>query len=149
MGGIEMIDIENPDHVEGDDRDEIEAQPARPRYRAWIDAINRIMMPPDDIPNPDGIVAAAEPEQCSRHACLCYAVICELVIATVFITLMMLSLRFHPTTSGGRALHVIAHVMDMLGLFIMVLGFILILHFVLEAAIGNPEGYKMIDSLFM
>lgn len=150
MDGIEMIDIENPDHGVGDGGDvQVGAQPDRPQFWTWIDRIERILIPSHDFPNPDGLVAAAEPEQCSRYACLCYAVLVELVIITIFFTLMLLSVQFHPTTFAGRALHVIGHVGGMIGLFVAMFGFVLVCRFGTEALIGNPEGYRLIDLLFM
>jgi hypothetical protein len=125
MDGVEMIDIENADHggdVEAQpgrpqfDGGGVEAQPGRPQFGTCID---RVVMPPSVDPNP---AATAEPEQCSRYACVCYAVLIELVIATIFVTLMMLNIQFNPTISGGRALHVIGHVVAMIGSFIVVLG---------------------------
>lgn len=137
-----MIDIENPDHSGGG----VKAQPGGRQYLIWID---RLVMPPSDDPNPDELAAAAEPKQCSRYVCLCYAILLELVIATVFITVMRLSIRFHPTTSGGQALHVIGHVVGMIGLFITVLGFVLVITATIETLAGNAEGYRMVDLLFM
>uniref|UniRef100_A0A453PWN7 Uncharacterized protein n=1 Tax=Aegilops tauschii subsp. strangulata TaxID=200361 RepID=A0A453PWN7_AEGTS len=142
MDGIEMIDIENPDHSDG----AIKAQPGRRQFLIWID---RLVMPPSEDPNPDVLAAAVEPKQCSRYVCLCYAILVELVIATVFITVMRLSIGFHPTTSGGQALHVVGHVVGMIGLFITVLGFVLVVTVTIETLAGNAEGYRMVDLLFM
>ncbi|XBH65238.1 hypothetical protein VPH35_118867 [Triticum aestivum] len=143
MDGVEMID-ENADH--GGDGGGVKAQPGRPQFGTWID---RIVMPPSVDPNQDGHATTAEPEQCSRYACLCYAVLIKLVIATIFVTLMLLSIQLHPTTSGDRALHVIGHVAAMIGSFIVVLGFVLLFSAILETFVGNPEGYRMVDLLFM
>ncbi|KAM3244689.1 hypothetical protein ACQJBY_056166 [Aegilops geniculata] len=147
MDGIEMIDIENPDHGVGDGGDvDVKAQPDRPQVWTWI---QRIFVPSHDFPNPDGLAAAAEPEQCSRYACLCYAVLVELVIITVFFTLMLLVVQFQPTTFAGRALRVMGHVVGMIGLLVAMSGFMLVCRFLTEAIIGNPEGYRLIDLLFM
>ncbi|XBI49485.1 hypothetical protein VPH35_113039 [Triticum aestivum] len=142
MDGIEMIDIE----VGDGGNVQVRAQPDRPQIWTWI---QRIFIPSHDFPNPDGLAAAVEPEQCSRCACLCYAVLAELVIIAIFFTLMLLAVQFHPTTFAGRALRVMGHVVGMIGLFIAVSGFMLVCRFLTEAIIGNPEGYRLIDLLFM
>ncbi|XBH65236.1 hypothetical protein VPH35_118865 [Triticum aestivum] len=132
MDGIEMIDIEV-----GDGGDvEVKAQPDRPQIWTWT---QRILYPP---------MTSLIPMD-SRYACLCYAVLVELVIITIFFTLMLLVVQFHPTTFASRALRVMGHVVGMIGLFVAMSGFMLVCRFLTEAIIGNPEGYRLIDLLFM
>jgi hypothetical protein len=145
MVDIEMIDIENPDHGNGGDKF-VQAQPNR---RIFLSLREKYGMPPNENHNPDGVVAAAEPQQRSRYAFLCFAAFVALFVAAAFVTFMCICLRSNPTTSRGWDLFFAGLTIGTIGLVIIApcgLGFV---GYLAEEVIdGNPEGRRTIY-LFM
>jgi hypothetical protein len=142
MADIEMVNIENPDH--GNDGDKfVKAQPDR---RVFLSLREIYGKPPNENPNPDGVVAAAEPQQHSRYAFLCFGVSIVLFLVAAFGTVMFICLRSNPTTSTGWALFFTGLTVGTIGsIIIIACGCAYVGHFAEEVIDGNPEGRRTID----
>jgi hypothetical protein len=143
MADIEMVDIENPDNGSGVDGF-VKAQPDR---RIFLSLREKYGMPPNDNPNPDGVVAATEPRQHSRYAFLCFAVFVALLATTAIITFTYLCMLLQPTTSVGRALQFTGVVVGSICMIVLTAGLMFVCHLTEEMIDGNPEGRRTIDLL--
>jgi hypothetical protein len=136
MADIDLVDIENPDPGNGGDNF-VKAQPNR---LVFLSLREKYGMPPNENPNPDGFVAAAEPQQRSRYACLCFEDFVALFVAVAFVTFMCIYLRSNPTTSWGWDLFFAGLTIGTICLVIIApcgLGFV---GYLAEEVIdGNPE----------
>jgi hypothetical protein len=143
MADIEMVDIENPDNGSGVDGF-VKAQPDR---RIFLSLREKYGMPPNNNPNPDGVVAAVEPRQHSRYAFLCFAVFVALLVTTAIITFTYLCMLLQPTTSAGRALQFTGVVVGSICMIVPTAGLMFVCHLAEEMIDGNPEGRRKIDLL--
>jgi hypothetical protein len=143
MADIEMVDIENPHNGSGVDGF-VKAQPDR---RIFLSLREKYGMPPNDNPNPNGVVAAAEPQQRSRYALLCFLAFVVLFVTAAFVAIMCMCIFFlsNPTTSVGWDLFFTGLIISTIGLFVTACGCSLVGDCAEEMIDGNPEGRRTID----
>jgi hypothetical protein len=138
-----MADIENPnpDGSAGGDPVLAKAEPKRNSFWAWRE---RFFADPN--PNDDD-VAMAEPVERARRTLLYFWALVDLVIFVVSMLLLTLPDRSHPTTERGRAMHLAARVVGIIGMVVgMCLGSVII-YLGETLRLRIPPGLRIIDLL--